>query len=160
MRTAAFIVVELAFLAVAHVLGGPAWTVLGAIACVGQAVGGLRPAALATVAPALLWAIAAKATGNRELYFPFAMHLAAATAAVPPAGRPLTSLAAGAAIGVAFLAIRWLQDATPRVLAVETAAAMVVLVAAVAARNQCADAASRWWIPAAAALLALACLAL
>ena len=160
MRVAAFIAIELAFLALAHVLGGPAWTVLGAIACVGHAAGGLHPTALAAVAPALLWAVAAKATGNRELYFPFAMHLAAATAAVPPADRPLNALAAGGAISGAFLAIRWLQAATPGVLAVEAAAVVVVLAAAVAARKRCADAASRWWIPAAAALLAYACLAL
>jgi len=160
MRAAAFIAVELAFLALAHLLGGPAWTVLGMIAFVAQATGGLRPAALATLVPALAWAVAAKTTGNRELYFPFAMHLAAVTAAIPPTTHRLGSLVAGSAVVATFLAIRWLQAATPRVLAVEAVAAAVVLVAAVVARERFADAAGRWWIPAAASLLAYACLAL
>lgn len=160
MRAAGFIAVELTFLALAHMLGGPAWTVLGVIACVWHVGGDLRPAALAPLLPALAWAIAATLTGNRELFFPFAMHLAAATATVPPASPRLRSLAAGGVIVTAFLMIRWLQAATPRVLAVETAAAVVVLVAAVVARQRFADAAGRWWIPAAASLLALACLAL
>jgi len=160
MRAAAFIAVELAFLAIAHLLGGPAWTVLGMIACVAHATAGLRPAALATLVPALAWAVAAKATGNRELYFPFAMHLAAVTAAIPPATQRLGLLAAGGAVVATFLAIRWLQAATPRVLAVEAGAAAAVLVAAVAAQHHFAGAAGRWWIPAAASLLAYACLAL
>jgi len=160
MRAAPFIAVELAFLALAHALGGPAWTALGVIACVCHVGGDLRPAALAPLLPALAWAAAATLTGNRELYFPFAMQLAATAATVPAASHRLGSLAAGGGIVTAFLAIRWLQAATPRVLAVEAAAAVVVLVAAVAARQRFANAASRWWIPAAASLLAYACLAL
>jgi len=160
MRTAAFIAIELALLAAAHVLGGPPWTALTVIACVAHAWGGLRPARLAPLAPAFAWAVAARATGNRELYFPFAMHLAAATAALPPVTQPLACLAAGGAVATAFLAIRWLQAATPRVLAIEAAAVALVLVAAVAARRRFPGAAARWWIPVAAALLATACLAL
>ena len=160
MRAAAFIAVELAFLALAHLLGGPPWTVLGVIACVAQATGGPRPAALAVLVPVLAWAVAAKTTGNRELYFPFAMHLAAVTAAIPQATHQLGSLAAGGAVVVTFLVIRWLQAATPRVLAVEAVAAAVVLVAAVAARHRFPSASGHWWIPAAASLLAYACLAL
>jgi len=160
MRAAAFIAFELAFLALAHLLGGPAWTVLGVMACVAQAIGGLRPAALATLVPALAWAVAAQTTGNRELYFPFAMYLAAVTAALPLATQRLGSLAAGGAVVATFLAIRWLQAATPRVLTVEAVAAVVVLVAAVAARERFPIAAGRWWIPAAASLLAYVCLAL
>jgi hypothetical protein len=160
MRTAAFIAIELALLAAAHVLGGPAWTALAVIACVAHAWGGLRPAQLAPLAPALAWAVASQATGNRELYFPFAMHLAAATAAVPPVTQPLGCLAAGGTVATAFLAIRWLQAATPRVLAVEAAAVAFVLVAVVAARRRFPGAAARWWIPVAAAILATACLAL
>lgn len=160
MRIAAFLTAELALLAAAHLLGGPAWTALAVIACVAHAWGGLRPAHLAPLAPALVWAIAARATGNRELYFPFAMHLAAATAAVPPLTRPLACLAAGGTVATAFLAIRWRQAATPRVLAVEAAAAALVIVAAVAARRRFPDVAARWWIPVAAAVLATACLAL
>jgi hypothetical protein len=160
MRAAAFIAIELAFLAIAHVLGGPAWTVLGVLACVAQSTASLRPADLATLAPALAWAVAAKATGNRELYFPFAMHVAAVTAAVPAAAQGLRCLAVGGTVVFAFLAIRWLQAATPRVLAVEAAAAVLVLIAAVAARQRFPATAGRWWIPAAAAVLAYGCLAL
>jgi hypothetical protein len=160
MRTVAFIAIELAMLAAAHALGGPAWTALAVIACVAHAWGGLRPDRLAPLAPALVWAVAARATGNRELYFPFAMHLAAATAAVPPVSQPLACLAAGGTVATAFLAIRWRQDATPRVLAIEAAAAALVLIAAVVARRRFPDPVARWWIPVAAAVLATACLAL
>lgn len=160
MRSAVFVAGELAFLALAHVLGGPAWAVLGVLACVAQVGGGLRPSALAPLVPALAWAVAAKATGNRELYFPFAMHLAAATAAVPRPPQWLAALASGGTVVAAFLAIRWLQAATPRVLAIEAAAATAVLVAAVAVRDRVPDAAGRWLIPPAAALMAAACLAL
>ena len=163
MRSAAFIAFiasELGFLALAHVLGGPAWTALGVLACVAQVGGGLRPAALAPLVPALVWAVAAKATDNRELYFPFAMHLAAATAAVPGPAHRVQSLAAGGVVAAAFLAIRCLQDATPTVLGVESVAAAAVLFAAVVARERFPGPLSRWWIPPTAAVLALACLAL
>jgi hypothetical protein len=79
---------------------------------------------------------------------------------VPPVTQPLGCLAAGGTVATAFLAIRWLLAATPRVLAVEAAAVAFVLVAVVAARRRVPGAAARWWIPVAAAILATACLAL
>lgn len=160
MQSAAFIACELAFLALAHALGGPPWAALGVLACVGQLGGGVRPEALAPLFPGLAWAAAAQATGNRELYFPFAMHLAAVTAAIPAAARPLACLAAGGVIAATFLAIRWLQAATPRVLVVEALATVAVLLAAVGLRRRFPGFPGQWWIPVAAAVMACACLAL
>jgi hypothetical protein len=52
------------------------------------------------------------------------------------------------------------QQATGRVLAVEIAAAAVVLAAAVAARAFLPSLGLRWWLPVTASLAAYACLAL
>jgi hypothetical protein len=128
------LVVEAAFLAVAHVAGGPPWTVVAAIAF---AVLGLATARepdrqrelLWLILPSLGWLAAFWVTGNRELFFPFTMYLAA-HAALTVSGRGLIpASAAGGLIVLVFLVIRVLQAATPRVLAVETVAAVAILAA-------------------------------
>jgi hypothetical protein len=159
VRGIAFIAVELVFLALAHLLGGPWWTVLGGVACVVQLSGGLAASTLAPFFPALAWALASWATGNRELYFPYAMHLAAATlTTAAPRSRPWIATI-GLAVPAAFLVIRWLQAATPKVLAVETVATGVVVAVVLGLSSWRPDPLGRWWIPVAAALLAYGCLA-
>lgn len=131
-RAAGFIVLELAFLAAAHVLGGPTWVALGVVACVAQACAEFRAAALVPLFPAIFWAAAHRVTGDRELFFPFAMFLSAHAAGQFAArGRPAAGLAGGAIVA-AFLAIRTAQRATLGVLAVELAVAFVILAAVVA----------------------------
>jgi len=130
--------------------------------------------------PALGWLVAFRITGNRELFFPFAMALAVHLAgefflARPRAGRRANrgdeaasrpagrwpAVAAGSLIVAGFLGIRWLQSATGRVLAVEAAVAVAILAAAVAllpwaSRRRGAV----WALTAAASLAAYAGLAL
>ena len=75
-----FIIVELLFLAMAHCFGGPPWEVIGALAVVLLALGGIRIELLALMVPSLAWLGFSHATGNRELFFPYTMYLASCVA--------------------------------------------------------------------------------
>ena len=133
MRGAVFIAVELAFLAVAHVFGGPPWVVMGVLGFAAQIAAGMRFESLPVIVAALGWLAAFHVTGDREYFFPYCMHLAS-QAAVCLAGRgSRVAGAAGAGVAGAFLAIRVVQGAGGRVLAVETAVAVAVMVAVIAA---------------------------
>lgn len=128
----AFLLLEAGFLALT-LAGGPPWTVLSATALSLVAAVDFRPRAVVFAAPALAWLVAARETGNREFFFPFAMHLAGhvAARARPSGGR--SAALTGAAVVAAFLAIRASQRALPRVLAVEAAVAAAILAAILAA---------------------------
>lgn len=128
----AFIVLELLFLATAQWLGGPPWVVLGGIAVVLQACAGLRVASLALLLPAAIWLGWFHAGGNRELFFPYAMTLATASALGFRDRRWWPAAVSGGIIVAAFLAVRILQQATGRVVAVELAVAAVILAAGIA----------------------------
>ena len=148
---APFIAAELAFLAAAHVLGGPPWVALGVLALIGQVAADFRLGPLVGLLPAAGWMAAHHLSGNRELFFPYAMALAVHLAGqVVCRGRGATATAGGLVMA-AFLAIRLLQDATGRVLAVEAAVATVILGLAVAVLPL---AARRPWGTAAVTILA------
>lgn len=130
---AAFLAVEVAYLAATHVLGGPPWTVVGMFGFLAPAATGFRPAALLPLAPSLAWLVLFRITGNRELFFPFAMSVAASVA-VSLAARDTRLGAVGGGLVVAvFLAIRILEQATRQVLMVELVVAAAILGAVVAA---------------------------
>ncbi len=154
-----FLLLEMLFLAAAHWLGGPPWTAVGAVAIVSQAFVRPQPARLLLLVPALVWLGLFRLSGNRELFFPYAMALAACVS-LPLAARS-TWLGGGGLMVGTFLLIRILQQAGGRVLAVELAVAAVILalVLAVASRAR-----GRWSLKAAivatASLLAYAGLAL
>jgi hypothetical protein len=156
MNVAGFIAVELLFLAAAHAYGGPAWVVIGVLAFCGQAAAGVRLAPLAILVPALGWLALSRGTGNRELFFPYCIYLAShvAVALTPRVARAEAPRVAGAeaprsfgaslsrsfraALGgglvvAAFLAVRVLQRAGPRVLAVESIVAVAILAVVLAA---------------------------
>ena len=127
----AFIVVELTFLAVAHGLGGPPWVALGVATCIAQVFADFRLGPLLGIVPALGWVAAAHATGNRELFFPYAMFLAAHVASQFGARGRWAAAIAGAGLVAMFLGIRVLQHAPASVLAVELAVAAAILAAVV-----------------------------
>jgi len=163
MNAAGFIAVELLFLAAAHAYGGPAWVVIGVLAFCGQAVAGVRLASLAILVPALGWLALSRGTGNRELFFPYCIYLASHVAValtprvagaeaprVAGAEAPRSFLAAprsfraaisrsfraaagGGLVVATFLAVRVLQRAGPRVLAVESIVAVAILAVVLAA---------------------------
>lgn len=156
-----FIIGEVLFLAAAQVWGGPPWTLVGVVAFVLLAFSRPQVGVLAAVAPSLIWLGLAGLTGNRELFFPFAMHLAAVVVCRLADHGTAWAALGGSGVVAAFLAIRAAQRATPRVLAVECAVAGAILVAVTIARVRAprrveVDAA----IIAAAAVLAYAGLAL
>lgn len=129
-----FIIGEILFLAAAQVWGGPPWTLVGVVAFVLLAFSRPQVGVLAAVAPSLIWLGLAQATGNRELFFPFAMHLAAVVVCRLADHGTAWAALGGSGVVAAFLAIRVAQQATPRVLAVECAVAAAILVAATIAR--------------------------
>lgn len=161
MRRIGFLLGEAAFLAVAFACGGPPWTLVGGAAFVALACAGPCPEALLLAAPSLAWLAASVATGNRELFFPYAMQLAAVVLCRLSGRGAAWGLAGGGIVGAVFLAIRVAQQATPRVLAVECAVAAAILAAAALARARWPPAAGvDAAIVAASALLAYAGLAL
>ncbi len=100
---------------------------LGVLACIAQVMADFRLRSLLGIVPALGWLVASDATGNRELFFPYAMYLAAHVAN-QFAGRGWKTVSvAGGTVVLAFLAIRVLQDATLPVLAVEFVVATPIL---------------------------------
>jgi predicted GNAT family N-acyltransferase len=128
----AFMIAELGFLAGAHFLGGPPWVALGVLAMVGQVAADFRLQPLIGLLPAGFWIVAHTITGNRELFFPYAMALAAHLAGQFIGRGRVMAAAAGGLIVIGFLAIRVGQAATAKVLAVEAAVAAVILAACVA----------------------------
>ena len=155
-----FIAVQVAFLVAAHTLGGPPWVALGVLVLLGQIMADFRLAPLVQLVPALGWAVAHAATGNRELFFPYAIYLAAHAVVTLWSRGFAPAAGGGAGLVGAFLLIRLLQQATPRVLAVELAVAAAILLAtlggvAVSGGRQW----SRWLIPPVASLAAYAGLA-
>lgn len=133
-RVAGFIVLELAFLGAVQWLGGPPWVALGVLACCGQILADFRAAALLLLGPAVGWAAAHHVSGDRELFFPYAMFLAAHVAGQFAARGRAAAALGGGGIVAAFLAVRVLQRAGPRVLAVEFVVAAAILGAVVAVR--------------------------
>lgn len=129
-----FILGEVLFLAAAQVWGGPPWTLVGVVAFLLLAFARPGLDMLALVAPSLIWLGLARVTGNRELFFPFAMHLAAVVVCRLADHGTAWAALGGSGVVAAFLAIRVAQQATPRVLAVECAVAGVILVGATLAR--------------------------
>lgn len=134
MQRIGFVVGEVAFLAVAFACGGPPWTLVGGAAFTLLASAGPRLETLLLAAPSLAWLGASIATGNRELFFPYAMQLAAVVVCRLCDRGALRGLAGGGLVGGVFLAIRVAQQATPRVLAVECAVAVAILAGAALAR--------------------------
>jgi len=132
-----FIVVEVLFLAIAHVYGGPPWAIIGMVAFIAQiftqTIGGFRAESLLLVVPSLLWLGLFHATGNRELFFPYTMYLASGVTLRSAERSPWLALCGGGVVVAAFMIIRILQNATSRVLAVELVIAVVILAFVLAA---------------------------
>lgn len=161
MNAFVFLLLEMLFLAAAHWLGGPPWTAVGAVAVVVQALVQPQASRLLLVLPAVAWLGLFRLTGNRELFFPYAMALAAFVSLPLAARRTWLGGLGGTLVIGSFVAIRIMQQAGGRVLAVELAVAAVILALVLTAANRVGG---RWSIEAAvvaaASLLAYAGLAL
>ena len=133
---AVFLVGEVALLLVAQAVGGAPWTLVALVAIVTLSLSGPDVESLACAASALIWLGAFHATGDRELFFPYSMHLAAA-AICRTVGRGATAaIVAGAAVAAAFLGVRVWQQASAQVLAVECAVVAAIVGVAVLLRER------------------------
>lgn len=130
--TALFIAAEILLLAAAQSLGGWPWTVIAAAAIGGLCGAELRPGTLALLLPGFAWLVLFRVTGNRELFFPFTMHLAGVVVLVLGRRAPWLGTSAGGGIVALFLAIRASQQAGATVLGVEFAVAGTILAVVVA----------------------------
>jgi len=124
---ATFIALEILFLAATQAWGGWPWTAIGATAIGVLAAVDLRPAALAMAAPSLVWLAFFQATGNRELFFPFTIHLASLVALRLGRDNLWRGMAGGGLFGGLFLAVRAAQQASAKVLGVEALVTALIL---------------------------------
>ena len=125
--TVPFIVVEILLLAAAQAYGGWPWTAMAGTAIAILAVADFAPAPLAMVVPGLVWLALFRITGNRELFFPFAIHMASLLALRLGRRGLWQGAVAGGGMVALFLAIRASQQATARVLGLELAVAGLIL---------------------------------
>ena len=125
----AFLATEFGFLSVLGFLGGAAWVGVAVPAILVEIYCGSHPRSLATLMPAGLWLVFYRFTGNLELFFPYAMYVAAFVISRIWDKSPTVAATAGLASGCLFLSIRWFQDATTSVLLVEGAVAVGIVLA-------------------------------
>jgi hypothetical protein len=101
--------------------------VLGAIAITIQALAGPSAVRLLPLLPAVAWLGLFRAVGNRELFFPYGMALAAFAALSLSRRSSMAAALAGGLVVAAFLIVRILQQATVGVLVVEGIVALAIL---------------------------------
>ena len=124
-----FLLLEGVFLLGIAFWGGPVWISIVVPALLVEVYCGSQLHSLGMLIPCSAWLVCANVTGNRELYFPFAMYVMAfMVSRLWPKGRGVAVLG-GILCGVFFLTIRWLQQASTSVLLVEGIVAAGILIA-------------------------------
>jgi hypothetical protein len=128
------ILLGIGFVAAAMKLGGWEWALIGAIGLV-LALGtdmGWKPAAAMGVV-GLVWLVLFQITGDSRLFFPYSMQYAVQVACLLKGRVEWPALSGGGGVVAVFALIRFSQQATLPVLAVELVVAAFVLGAASAA---------------------------
>ena len=115
------------------IVGGQPWSALCLLALVIQSLADRRVVSLAIIIPGLLWLILFRITGNRELFFPYAMYLATHVSLLLCRRSFWLGSLGGMLVVAVFLVVRYLQYATWRVLAVEFGVAAAILALALVA---------------------------
>jgi hypothetical protein len=161
MKLVSFIIPALCLLFTTQLFGGQPWAVLCLFALIAQAFTDLRAKALTIIVPSLFWIILFRATGDRELFFPYSMYLAIHVSLLLCSRTFWLGSLGGTLVIATFLAVRFLQNATLRVLAVEFGVAVAILAFALFAyafsRKYIA---SHAVVAAVASLIAYACLSI
>lgn len=122
-----FLLLEGVFLLGLAFWGGPVWVSIVVPALLIEVYCGSQLHSLGMLIPCSTWLVFANVTGNRELYFPFAMYgMAFMVSRLWEKGRGVAVLG-GFLCGVFFLTIRWLQQASMSVLLVEGVVAASIL---------------------------------
>ena len=125
----AFLVTEVGFLSALAIWGGPAWVGVVVPAIFIEIYCGSQLRSLGMLIPAGIWLVLCTLTGNRELFFPYAMYVMAfMVIRLWKRGRS-TAIMGGLFCGGMFLFIRWLQDVTMDVLLVEGVVAAGIVIA-------------------------------
>ncbi len=123
-----FLLLEGVFLLGVAFWGGPFWISIVVPALLVEVYCGSQLHSLGMLIPSSVWLVLASVTGNRELYFPFAMYVMAfVVSRLWQKGRGVAILG-GFLCGFFFLTIRWLQHASMSVLLVEGVVAASILV--------------------------------
>ena len=123
----AFLATEVGFLSALGLWGGAAWVGVAVPPILVEIYSGSQPRSLGMLMPAGLWLILCRFTGNGELFFPYAMYLAAFMISRIWDKSPTLAAMAGLFSGYLFLFIRWFQDATTSVLLVEGGVAVGIV---------------------------------
>ena len=120
------------FCASAWFLGGYPWVIVGffTLAILNWRAASVNQIAV-VCATAFVWLLSFQLTGDRRLFFPYSMLLAAAAISAP--GRWLVQ---GVGAARLFFAIRIYQDASQSVLLLEAMVAVAALAPALLARRQ------------------------
>jgi hypothetical protein len=133
--------------------GGWPWALMAAILVVALRAGeDDNVSMLQAAAGGLFWVALFHWTGDRRLFFPFSMQVAAYAACRCRVNGKWTAVAAGAVVTAVFAGIRLVQSASAHVLAVELIVAAAVLSIGMALLPYT----GKWAASTAAALLALA----
>ena len=123
-----FLLLEGVFLLGLAFWGGPVWISIVVPALLIEVYCGSQLHSLGMLIPCSAWLVLSNVTGNRELYFPFAMYVMAfMVSRLWEKGRRVAALG-GFLCGGFFLTIRWLQQASMSVLFVEGVVAAGILI--------------------------------
>lgn len=142
-----------ALLGFAAFYGGLPWALMAAIWIVALRTGeDVNMSMLQAAASGLFWVALFHWTGDRRLFFPFSMQVAAFAACRWRVNGKWTAVATGAVVTTVFTGIRLLQSASAHVLGVELIVAAAVLSIGLALLPYT----GKWAASTAAALLALA----
>ena len=146
---------------ICHFLGGHPWTFLISVSLVSLGFIQHHIKRFSLIGLSLIWMFISRLTGHRELFFPFAMFLATYVAVFLSDRHFWMGWLGGFIVVCCFIAIRFQQRATFRVLLVELIAATVILACTLIVDSVgWKTLASRFSILAFASFVAFCCLAI
>lgn len=129
--TATQSVFVLCILATALFFGGVAWAQVFLTAIVLRSRPEFRDERLLLMACSLIWLAIFRWIFVRQLFFPYTMHLASCAVLFASSAETWRGYVRGMIIVAVFIAIRFLQGATNRVLSIELIVAAVILAFAI-----------------------------
>jgi hypothetical protein len=148
-------------MSICHFLGGHPWTFLFSIALVSLGFTNLNIKQFGLLGCSLIWLVMYRVSGQRELFFPFAMFLATYVAVFLSVRHFWMGFFGGLVVVWCFIAIRFYQFATFRVLVIELIVATAIVACSLIAKSFAPKTlASFACIVAIASLVAYCCLAI
>jgi len=121
----------LSIVATAFYAGGTAWAQIFLTAIILRSRPDIRDERLFLMACSLLWLAICRWMVFRQLFFPYTMHLATCAVLFASDFGLWRAYINGLIVVITFIAIRFLQDATNRVLSIELIVAAIILALAI-----------------------------